>query len=113
MKNRLLIAAAPLVALGLTTACAENYAAEGAAAGAAAGVLADETGIVDTDTGTAAAVGAGIGAAAGYFIDKDDDCDGYDADGELDDDCRGPAWLSQLNGSFRETTHLPRARSRR
>jgi hypothetical protein len=84
-----LLAAAPLAALTLTTACADNYAAEGAAAGAAAGVLADGVGIVDTDTATAAGVGAAVGAAAGYFIDKDDDCDGYDDDGELDDDCRG------------------------
>ena len=89
MRKALLAAAAPLAALSLTTACAENYAVEGAAAGAAAGVLADEIGIVDTDTGTAAAVGAAVGGAAGYFVDKDDDCDGYDDDGELDDDCRG------------------------
>ena len=81
--------AAPLAALTLVTGCAENYAAEGAATGAAAGVLADETGVVDTDTGTAAAVGAAVGAAAGYFIDKDDGCDGYNREGELDDDCRG------------------------
>ncbi|MBZ6379665.1 hypothetical protein B5C34_15325 [Pacificimonas flava] len=89
MKKKLLAAAAPLAALTMTAACADNYAVEGAAAGAAAGVLADETGVVDTDTGTAAAVGAAVGAAAGYFIDKDDDCDGYDEDGDLDNDCRG------------------------
>ncbi|MHB9879654.1 hypothetical protein ACSMXM_08320 [Pacificimonas sp. ICDLI1SI03] len=89
MKSRFLIAIAPLAALTMTTACAENYAVEGAAAGAAAGVLADETGIVDTDTGTAAAVGAAVGAAAGYFLDKNDKCDGYDRRGRLDDDCYG------------------------
>ncbi|MGB3721245.1 MAG: hypothetical protein WA979_00320 [Pacificimonas sp.] len=89
MNIRFLAIAAPLAALTMTTACAENYAVEGAAAGAAAGVLADETGVVDTDTGTAAAVGAAVGAAAGYFLDKDNDCDGYDRDGKLDDDCYG------------------------
>ena len=91
MKKALLVAAAPLAALTLTAACADNYAVEGAAAGAAAGVVADEVGIIDTDTGTAAAAGAALGGAAGYFFDKDDDCDGYDDDGDLDDDCRGLA----------------------
>ena len=43
------------------TACAENYAVEG----------------------------AGAGAAGGYFIDKNDGCDGYDRNGKLDDDCYG------------------------
>ncbi len=28
------------------------------------------------------------GAAGGYFVDKDNDCDGWQ-DGEWDDDCRG------------------------
>ncbi|MBV7255420.1 hypothetical protein KCG44_01335 [Pacificimonas sp. WHA3] len=88
MKIRMIAVLTSLGALSMTTACAENYAVEGAAAGAAAGVLADEVGIIDTDTGTAAAIGAAVGAAAGYFIDKNDRCDGYD-NGRLDDDCYG------------------------
>ncbi|MGF1550745.1 MAG: hypothetical protein ACFBQW_09525 [Sphingomonadaceae bacterium] len=86
MKHLVLAAAAASLSLPLG-ACAENYAVEGAAVGAAAGVLADEVGVVDTDTATAAGVGAAVGAAVGYFIDKDDDCDGYDRYGRLDDDC--------------------------
>ncbi len=89
MNTRILAIAAPLMALTMTTACAENYAVEGAAAGAAAGVLANEVGVVNTDTATAAAVGAAVGGAAGYFVDKNDGCDGYDKNGKLDDDCYG------------------------
>ena len=32
---------------------------------------------------------AAAGALAGYFVDKDDSCDGYDDDGYLDEDCFG------------------------
>lgn len=86
MKMRMLVASAaagPMLMLG---ACAENYAAEGAAVGAAAGAgIAAATG---EDIATGAAIGAGVGAAAGYFVDKDNDCDGW-RDGRWDDDCRG------------------------
>lgn len=71
------------------SACASNYAGEGAAAGAATGAV---IGAVTGDTDDAlkgAAIGTAAGAAAGYFIDKDNVCDGYNDDGELDDDCRG------------------------
>ena len=55
----------------------------GAAAGAAIGAL------TGGDVLEGAAIGAAAGAAGGYFIDKDDGCDGYDRDGRLDDDCYG------------------------
>ena len=45
--------------------------------------------VTGADVGTAAAVGAAAGAAAGYFVDKDDRCNGYDRRGRLDDDCYG------------------------
>jgi len=69
-------------------ACAENYAAEGglagAAVGAGVGVLTGE------DIATYAAAGAVAGGLAGYFVDKNENCDGYyDREGRyLDDDCR-------------------------
>lgn len=75
-----------LSTLGLS-ACAENYAAEGAGAGAAIGAAA--AAVTGGDVVEGAAIGAAAGAAAGYFVDKDDDCDGYDDDGDLDDDCYG------------------------
>jgi hypothetical protein len=80
----------PLAAstLGLT-ACADNYAGEGALAGAATGAAVSA--VTGADLGTSAALGAAAGAAGGYFIDRDDDCDGYDDDGDLDDDCYGTA----------------------
>jgi hypothetical protein len=83
-KAILPIIAASALAVG---GCAENYAAEGALAG---GALGAGVGVVTgADVGTAAAVGAAAGAAAGYFIDKNDRCDGYDRNGRLDDDCYG------------------------
>lgn len=79
-------AALAMSAMGLS-GCASNYAAEGAAGGAAAGaassILTGE-GVLES-----AAVGAAAGAAIGYFIDKDERCDGYNSDGQLDDDCYG------------------------
>jgi hypothetical protein len=77
---------AGMAALSLT-ACAENYAVEGAGAGAAAGAAVGA--ITGGDVVEGAAIGAAAGAAAGYFIDKDDGCDGYDRNGRLDDDCYG------------------------
>ena len=67
--------------------CAGNYAGEGAAAGAAVGAAASA--VTGGDILTGAAVGAAAGGAAGYFIDKDQTCDGYDRNGRLDDDCYG------------------------
>ncbi len=67
-------------------ACAGNYAVEGAAVGAAAGAVV--AGATDRDVGRGAAIGAAAGAVAGYFIDKNNRCDGYDRNGRLDDDCR-------------------------
>lgn len=88
MKSRILLAPALLVSsLGLS-ACAQNYAAEGAGLGAAAGAAA--AAITGEDLETYAIAGAAIGGIAGYFKDKDNDCDGwYDRDGRyVDDDCR-------------------------
>ena len=75
---------APTLALG---ACADNYAAEGAGIGAAAG--AGIAAVTGGDVLTGAAVGAAAGGAGGYFVDKNDGCDGYDRNGDLDDDCYG------------------------
>lgn len=86
MNAKLLLA--PALALSLT-ACAKNYAVEGGAIGAAAGAgIAAATG---GDIKTYALAGAAAGALAGYFIDKDNGCDGYDRNGYLDDDCFGTA----------------------
>ncbi|WP_347303948.1 YMGG-like glycine zipper-containing protein [Croceibacterium sp. TMG7-5b_MA50] len=78
-------------ALALSTlslgACAENYAAEGAGLGAVAGAAIGA--VTGGDVLTGAAVGAAAGGAAGYFVDKDDRCNGYDSRGRLDDDCYG------------------------
>jgi len=85
-KKAALACAVLTMPLGLG-ACAENFAAEGAAIGAGAGAIAARA------TGrpilTGAAVGAAAGAAVGYFVDKDNDCDGYNGNGRLDSDCRG------------------------
>ena len=67
--------------------CASNYAAEGAGAGAAVGAAVGA--ITGGNIIEGAAIGAAAGGAAGYFIDKDDRCDGYNDDGRLDDDCYG------------------------
>ncbi len=88
MKATMLLAPALFVSsLGLT-ACAENYAVEGAGVGAAAG--AGLAAITGEDIETYAIAGAAIGGVAGYFKDKDNDCDGwYDRNGRyVDDDCR-------------------------
>lgn len=84
MNGKMLVA--PLVTLSLG-ACAENYAVEGGAVGAAAGpAVATVTG---RDVKTFALAGAAAGALTGYFVDKDNGCDGYDSNGYLDDDCFG------------------------
>lgn len=85
-KKMTLAGTAVVSALSLT-ACAENFAAEGAGAGAAAGAAIGA--LTGGDVVEGAAIGAAAGAAAGYFIDKNDGCDGYDRNGRLDDDCYG------------------------
>jgi len=84
--NKLILCAAVVPLIGLS-ACADNYAAEGAAVGGAGGALIGAT--TGADTGTAAAVGAAAGAVVGSQIKKDGDCDGYDRHGRLDPDCYG------------------------
>ena len=78
MKSRFALIPVALISALSLSACAENYAAEGGLGGAAlgAGVAADQ-------------VVAAAGALAGYFVDKNDGCDGYDRDGYLDEDCFG------------------------
>lgn len=80
---------APALALSTMSlgACAENYAVEGGALGAAAG--AGVAAVTGGDIKTFALAGAAAGALAGYFVDKDNGCDGYDRNGYLDDDCFG------------------------
>lgn len=86
MRKPLIAPVLVAATLGLG-ACAKNYAAEGGLAGAAAGAgLAAVTG---EDLETYALAGAAAGGLAGYFVDKDDDCDGYGEDGYLDEDCFG------------------------
>lgn len=87
MKNRYLIAPACALSTLSLGACAENYAAEGGLAGAAAG--AGVAAITGGDIARYALAGAAVGGLAGYFVDKNDGCDGYDRDGYLDDDCFG------------------------
>lgn len=87
MNTRYLLAPVLLGSALSLSACAENYAAEGAGVGAAVG--AGLSAITGGDVLTGAAVGAAAGGVGGYFIDKDDGCDGYDRDGRLDDDCYG------------------------
>jgi hypothetical protein len=85
MKTVLMpIFAAGALSLG---ACAENYAAEGGLAGAAAG--AGVAVLTGGDVATYALAGAAAGGLAGYFVDKNDGCDGYDRNGYLDEDCFG------------------------
>ncbi len=87
LARKLAVAGTATMAAFSLTACAENYAVEGAGAGAAAGAAIGA--ITGGDVLEGAAIGAAAGAAAGYFIDKNDGCDGYDRRGRLDDDCYG------------------------
>lgn len=82
----LIVPALAVSTLGLG-ACAENYAVEGAVAGAAAG--AGLAAITGADIATYALAGAAAGGLAGYFVDKNEYCDGYNGDRYLDDDCFG------------------------
>ena len=87
MNTRILLAPVLLGSAMALGACAENYAAEGALGGAAAG--AGIAAVTGGDIATYALAGAAAGGLAGYFVDKDDGCDGYDRNGYLDDDCFG------------------------
>ncbi|MEW4447993.1 glycine zipper domain-containing protein [Qipengyuania sp. JC766] len=89
MNKRILLAPALAASALSLSACAENYALEGAGLGAAAGAAA--AAITGEDFETYAVAGAAIGGIAGYFKDKNNRCDGfYDRRGRyLDDDCRG------------------------
>ncbi|MGB3712368.1 MAG: glycine zipper domain-containing protein [Erythrobacter sp.] len=86
MKKLLIAPALVATTFGLG-ACSENYAVEGGLAGAAAG--AGVAAVTGEDIETYALAGAAAGGLAGYFIDKNDDCDGYGRDGYLDEDCFG------------------------
>jgi osmotically inducible lipoprotein OsmB len=86
MKKSYMVPLTALAAISLS-ACASNYAAEGAGLGALGGAAVGA--ISGGDVLTGAAIGAAAGAAAGYFVDKDKDCSGYDQRGRLDDDCYG------------------------
>jgi osmotically inducible lipoprotein OsmB len=87
MNTKILLAPALLGSAMTLGACAENYAAEGALGGAALG--AGVAAVTGGDIATYALAGAAAGGLAGYFVDKDDGCDGYDRNGYLDDDCFG------------------------
>lgn len=87
MKTKLFLAPALALSAMSLGACAENYAVEGGALGAAAG--AGVAAVTGGDIKTYALAGAAAGALAGYFVDKDEGCDGYDRNGYLDDDCFG------------------------
>lgn len=87
MNTKMLLAPVLLGSAMTLGACANNYAAEGALGGAAAGAgLAALTG---GDIKTYALAGAAAGGLAGYFVDKNDRCDGYNNNRYLDDDCFG------------------------
>ncbi len=87
MITKLFLAPALLGSALSLGACAENYAAEGALGGAALG--AGVAAVTGGDIKTFALAGAAAGGLAGYFVDKNDGCDGYNNNGYLDDDCFG------------------------
>ncbi|GMN13543.1 hypothetical protein [Altererythrobacter sp. MTPC7] len=87
MNKKMMLAPVAMVSALSLSACAENYAAEGGLAGAAAG--AGIAAITGGDIATYALAGAAAGGLAGYFVDKNDRCDGYNNDRYLDDDCFG------------------------
>lgn len=89
MKRNKMFAPLAIASVLSLTACAENYAAEGGLAGAAAG--AGIAAITGGDIATYALAGAAAGGLAGYFVDKNDKCDGYNNSRYLDDDCFGTA----------------------
>ena len=71
----------------MLSACAQNYAVEGAGVGAAAGAAAGA--ITGGDILTGAAVGAAVGGVGGALIERDGKCYRRDRDGrEYSVDCR-------------------------
>ena len=86
-KSRLALIPVAMISAVSLGACAENYAAEGGIGGAAVG--AGIAAVTGGDIARYVLAGAAAGALAGYFVDKDDDCDGYDRAGYLDEDCFG------------------------
>lgn len=86
-KSRFALVPVALISALSLGACAENYAVEGGAAGAAIG--AGVAAVTGGDITRYALAGAAAGSLAGYFVDKNDGCDGYDRDGYLDEDCFG------------------------
>ncbi len=72
MRKRILLAPVAAMAVIGLTACADNYAAEGALAGAAVG--AGVGAVTDGDVGEGAAIGAAAGAVGGALIKKDGKC---------------------------------------
>ncbi|MHA6317481.1 hypothetical protein ACXYN8_07455 [Altererythrobacter sp. CAU 1778] len=87
MNNKLFLAPALALSTLSLGACANNYAAEGALGGAALGAAG--AAVLGGDIATYALAGAAAGGLAGYFVDKNDGCDGYNRNGYLDDDCFG------------------------
>jgi hypothetical protein len=79
MTARFLLTPALLGSALALSACAQNYAGEGALAGAAAGA---GIGLVtDADIATSTAIGAAAGAAGGSLIRKDGRCYQLDRQG--------------------------------
>jgi hypothetical protein len=72
MKNRMMMALVSTAGALSLSACASNYAAEGAGIGAAAGAVISAVSGGDALTG--AAVGAAAGGAGGALIRKDSGC---------------------------------------
>lgn len=87
MKTKLWLAPALLGPALALSACADNYAVEGAAVGAAVG--AGVGAVTGGDIGTGAAVGAAAGAVGGALIERDGRCYRRDRDGrEYEVECR-------------------------
>ena len=76
MKSRFALIPVALISALSLSACAENYAAEGGLGGAALG--AGVAAVTGGDITRYALAGAAAGALAGYFVDKNDNCDGYE-----------------------------------
>lgn len=79
MTNRIMVAVVSTLGAVSLSACASNYAAEGAGVGAAAGAVIGAVSGGDVLTG--AAVGAAAGGAGGALIRKDGGCYRIDRSG--------------------------------
>ncbi len=87
MIKRMALASVLLASTIGLSACADNYAAEGALGGAAVG--AGVGAVTGGDIGTGAAIGAAAGAVGGALIEKDGKCYRLDRDGrEYEVSCR-------------------------